>query len=328
MQDVSSRIGFDKLGTAATLAWELEAAYSAGDLPVLRRVAAEGSQWWRRQGTHQAWDSTLHVGFALEEGRLEDAAVAYEHFVAGCPATKRQYYQRLKIGLAAAKGDRAIGPALFEELLSLPPPHDTADVLNTHDDPRRGSAAARHRAGRDPDVACSASGSASIRPRARWRAHVEGPLALAEGDHARAVSALQAVLAAPDPCLAKPIVGTLRTTLAEALLASGDRGTALLAIRRAIEDDFARWPGVRKDRAEALARRLQGASARADGELTAREREVAALVASGLTNGQLAERLFISPKTAAVHVSNILAKLGLSTRAEIAAWAVRHDLSA
>src|SRR5215212_4116125 len=85
MHDVSSRIGFDKLGTAATLAWELEAAYSAGDLPVLHRVAAEGLQWWRKQGTHQGWDSTLHVGFALEEGRLEDAAVAYEHFVTGCP---------------------------------------------------------------------------------------------------------------------------------------------------------------------------------------------------------------------------------------------------
>ena len=98
-------------------------------------------------------------------------------------------------------------------------------------------------------------------------------------------------------------------------------------MRRALDDDLARWPGVRRDRAEALARRLQGASTRADGELTAREREVAALVADGLTNGQLAERLFISPKTAAVHVSNILAKLGLSTRAEIAAWAVRHSVA-
>ena len=72
----------------------------------------------------------------------------------------------------------------------------------------------------------------------------------------------------------------------------------------------------------------RGRRSRADGELTSREREVAALVADGLTNGQLADRLFISPKTAAVHVSNILAKLGLSTRAEIAAWAVRHKLSA
>jgi DNA-binding NarL/FixJ family response regulator len=50
------------------------------------------------------------------------------------------------------------------------------------------------------------------------------------------------------------------------------------------------------------------------------------LIAEGLTNGQLAERLYISPKTAAVHVSNILMKLGLSSRVEIAAWAVRHEL--
>jgi DNA-binding CsgD family transcriptional regulator len=62
------------------------------------------------------------------------------------------------------------------------------------------------------------------------------------------------------------------------------------------------------------------------GDLTARELEVAALLAEGLTNGQVAERLFISPKTAAVHVSNILAKLGLSSRAEIAAWAVRRGI--
>lgn len=47
-----------------------------------------------------------------------------------------------------------------------------------------------------------------------------------------------------------------------------------------------------------------------------------------LTNGQLAERLFISPKTAAVHVSNILSELGLASRAEIAAWAVRHSVAA
>ena len=99
-------------------------------------------------------------------------------------------------------------------------------------------------------------------------------------------------------------------------------------VRQAIDDDLARWPGVRRDRAQALARRLEGASGRADGELTAREQEVAALLAEGLTNGQVAERLFISPKTAAVHVSNILTKLGLSSRAEIAAWVVRHQLTA
>ena len=71
MQEVSSRVGFDKLGTAATLLWELHAAYSAGDLPLFRRVAAEGAEWWGHQGPHHVWTSSVHVGFALEEGRLE-----------------------------------------------------------------------------------------------------------------------------------------------------------------------------------------------------------------------------------------------------------------
>jgi DNA-binding NarL/FixJ family response regulator len=55
------------------------------------------------------------------------------------------------------------------------------------------------------------------------------------------------------------------------------------------------------------------------GALTPREREVAVLVADGLTNTELARRLYISPKTAAVHVSNILHKLGVSSRTEVTA---------
>ena len=61
--------------------------------------------------------------------------------------------------------------------------------------------------------------------------------------------------------------------------------------------------------------------------LTPREREVAALLGEGLTNAGLAERLYISPRTAAVHVSNILAKLGMASRTEVATWAVREGLS-
>ena len=61
--------------------------------------------------------------------------------------------------------------------------------------------------------------------------------------------------------------------------------------------------------------------------LTPREREVARLLAEGLSNSQLAERLFISPRTAAVHVSNILSKLGMSSRTEVAAWAVRDGFA-
>ncbi|MFA9431691.1 response regulator transcription factor [Egicoccus sp. AB-alg2] len=60
------------------------------------------------------------------------------------------------------------------------------------------------------------------------------------------------------------------------------------------------------------------------GVLTQREQEVLRLVAQGLTNAEIAERLFISVKTAGNHVSNILAKLGLRSRVEAAAYAALH----
>jgi non-specific serine/threonine protein kinase len=53
--------------------------------------------------------------------------------------------------------------------------------------------------------------------------------------------------------------------------------------------------------------------------LTRRELEVAQLIAEGLTNRLIAERLVISERTADRHVSNILARLGLATRAQVAA---------
>ena len=60
--------------------------------------------------------------------------------------------------------------------------------------------------------------------------------------------------------------------------------------------------------------------------LTAREREVLALMSRGRSNRQIGEELFISQKTASVHVSNILAKLGAATRTEAAAIARGEDL--
>ena len=53
-------------------------------------------------------------------------------------------------------------------------------------------------------------------------------------------------------------------------------------------------------------------------ELTPREREVAALVAEGLTNPEIAGRLGIGEQTARTHVSNVLSKLGVSSRREVA----------
>lgn len=89
------------------------------------------------------------------------------------------------------------------------------------------------------------------------------------------------------------------------------------------------WLGASTDldRATALLRALGGPArtgARQVGSLTDRESEVLALVSQGLSNPQIAERLYISRKTASHHVSNVLAKLGVRSRAEAAAWAAAH----
>ena len=60
--------------------------------------------------------------------------------------------------------------------------------------------------------------------------------------------------------------------------------------------------------------------------LTAREREILTLLARGLSNGQIGQRLFISTKTASVHVSHILAKLQASTRGEAVDLARRRGV--
>jgi DNA-binding NarL/FixJ family response regulator len=61
--------------------------------------------------------------------------------------------------------------------------------------------------------------------------------------------------------------------------------------------------------------------------LTTREREVATLIARGLSNRALAETLVLSERTIAKHVENILSKLGVASRTQIATWAIEHGLT-
>jgi DNA-binding CsgD family transcriptional regulator len=60
--------------------------------------------------------------------------------------------------------------------------------------------------------------------------------------------------------------------------------------------------------------------------LTARELEVARLVARGLTNAEIGKRLFISARTVSTHLANVYERLGIHTRAALAAHVVQHDL--
>jgi DNA-binding NarL/FixJ family response regulator len=61
-------------------------------------------------------------------------------------------------------------------------------------------------------------------------------------------------------------------------------------------------------------------------QLTAREREVMALVAAGLSNDEIAQRLFVSPATAKTHVSRAMVKLGARDRAQLVVFAYESGL--
>ena len=73
---------------------------------------------------------------------------------------------------------------------------------------------------------------------------------------------------------------------------------------------------------------IAAASRRAQhpGGLSGREVEVLRLAAKGLTTRQIADRLYISPKTADHHIQHVYTKIGVSTRAAAALWATRYDV--
>jgi DNA-binding CsgD family transcriptional regulator len=125
-----------------------------------------------------------------------------------------------------------------------------------------------------------------------------------------------------------------RWRLAEALLPDGRHGQAQAAAAAAHATAVRLGAEPLRAEVEALARRgrldLGPAAPPSEGAagLTPRELEVLRLVAAGRSNGQIAEALFISRKTASVHVSNILAKLGVHSRTEAAAAAHRLGLDA
>lgn len=123
-------------------------------------------------------------------------------------------------------------------------------------------------------------------------------------------------------------VARARWRLAEALLSSGDREAAHLVWQQATQAaDRLRAAPLARVLAE-FGRRARFTTDAPGGErtLTGRELEVLRLVAEGLTNREIAERLFIAQKTVSVHVSNILAKLGAATRTQAAATARHHGL--
>ncbi|WP_327318047.1 helix-turn-helix transcriptional regulator [Streptomyces sp. NBC_01235] len=302
------------LGVHATLRAEL--ALARGDLAEADRQLAAGQGFF---GSHEPAPqhhlplTRLAIGLAAAQGRPLDARAHVSPVLdRGFPPGAQRDAWPLLLAAASAEGDARALPA------AGPGRADLVDRIRT-----------------------AAKKLATIAP--VWQAHerwVRVELLRAEGradpdDWSEVVTAFEHLERPYD-------LARTRHRLAEALLSAGgdderDRAAELLRLARAVAAHLGAVPLT--DAVTLLARRarlpltpttLTSRKPSADPieslGLTSRERDVLRLVSAGRTNRQIAEELFISPKTASVHVSNILSKLDVSGRGEAAAVAHRLGL--
>jgi DNA-binding NarL/FixJ family response regulator/tetratricopeptide (TPR) repeat protein len=289
-------------------------ALARGEVTEAARLLAEARASY---GTHDPMPqnslplATLTLGVAAAEGRLLDARAELDRALdAGFPPGTQRYAWPLLLAAATAEADaRDLRAAeqgrseVLERLVKSAKSLTTAaPVWLAHEKWVR---AELHRAeGRDtPDTWSEVVTAFELLERPYELARVRHRLAEAlltaasgEDERARARELLRLAHAVADHLGARPLADAV-TLLAQ---------RARLALSHTPDPAPA-------DPAETLG-------------LTSRERDVLRLVAVGRTNRQIAEELFISPKTASVHVSNILAKLGVSGRGEAAAVAHRLGL--
>ena len=326
----ADRAGFDAMSTAVSLLRSADLAMADGDMAEADDCLAQAMTWMPLHRAKEGdWVESHALALALERGEVEglaarierlDAAKRRDQPGAGTMCPPRWWNLHLELQLAALRNDRATAEERLRSVASDPhaEPLDGPSLLDAVD--------AAARVGAPPDLVRAvllAPGSLRRPAGARALLAAEAVVLQAERRHAEATAAFAVALDDPDPAFGAPLLGYLGALAATSELALGrrERARELVAVAT---PRLARWPGWRRDRLAELATRLDAPAAAPPGELTVREHEVAALVAEGLSNGALARRLFISPKTASVHVSNILMKLQLANRAEIAAWVVRH----
>ncbi|MFJ5732789.1 helix-turn-helix transcriptional regulator [Streptomyces paradoxus] len=290
-------------------------ALARGEVPEAGRHLAESRASYgphRPMPQHDLPVACLTVAVAVAEGRLPDARAELARTLeSGFPPGTQRYAWPLLLEAATAEADARTLPAAQE--------------------------------GREKALAGISGAAKRLTTNAPvWLAHERWVRAeLHRAEDRSTPDIWSEVVTAFEP-LGRPYdLARVRYRLAESLLTCGgederERAAELLRLAHAT----ARHLGARPlaDAATALGRRarLPLAPATAPGPapadpaealgLTSRERDVLRLVAAGHTNRRIAQELFISPKTASVHVSNILGKLGVSGRGEAAAVAHRMGL--
>lgn len=253
------------------------------------------------------------------QGRLEEAErllEGYEEHPGAAPALTRLLFMRGELEAAQAVLDRHL-PREGCTLSAAP-----AVALWVHVAVARGLLDDARRRTNDLDALAASTALAPIRGlAARSRARI----AVAAGDD-DARRTYDEALVAFGECELRLEFAITRLELAE-LLAAGSPDLARREARGALTSFHRLGASRDADAAADLLRRLgeRGRPApRTDGVLTQRQSEVLDLLAEGLSNAQIAERLFISHRTAEHHVSSILSALNLRSRAEAAAHAIRR----
>ena len=286
-----------------------------------------GAIWERASRMILETPPSDHMGL-LFVGGIQDAMLA------GDPVRAAERAERAVAVLASVDAGvrllelgRLGAWALAEATASARAAGDTAEATRLHD-ALTGLEELAHerRDGLRPSDNVAALTGLDIDEIAAWRARSEGTDSVARW---RALAEGWAGLERPYR------VALARWHEAEAAEAADDRDGAVAALRAAYDIARELGAGPMLQRLETMARRLRtrlggkdastGTSETAFG-LTRREQEVLAEVAAGRTNREIAENLFISESTAGVHVSNILGKLGVSTRTEAARVALDQRL--
>lgn len=294
--------------------------WSEGESALLEVLSSSGAAV-----PHRGDAATRVAGLRLLQGRFEEAGVllgsaltapsaaeplARLHLLTGDPDVAAGIARR---ELDAVPGDRLRDGALLGLLVEAELARD--DVAAADESAARLAELAE--AGEDP----------ALLGRARVAA---ARIAAARVDARAAVASFRAaleLLGDGSPLLA----ATVCLELAQVLMGTGERAGAVIEAQRALATFDRLGAKLLVDRTDALLRSL-GTRTRGIGrvpaaamaELSKREREVLELVREGLTNAEIAARLFISARTAEHHVGRVLGKLGVRSRAEAAAFAVAH----
>ncbi len=265
---------------------------------------------------------TRMAGLRVRQGRLEEAKQLLAR--AGQNVEAEAETAMCTAALLLAKGDaRAASDALEQRLRHLQE-HRThlagALVLLVDAAVAIGDIDPASAAADQLSAIARASGSEQLRALAET---ARGRVSIARGDTAAAVEHLQTARRMWSGLELPFEMGRARFDLGRALL-SGEHDLAIEHARGALEIFEDLGAGAEADRVAAFLRAagvVPRVGLKGIGVLTVRECEVLRLLGAGLSNREIARRLYVSRKTAAHHVSNILAKLNLRNRAEAAGYA-------